>query len=213
MEDFAFGFITLAMGIVFCFFGLRIFGITLPMFGFLAGFIAGVTGMDALLGGGVFSTITGWAVGIVLGLLLAALSYVFWYAGVLIAAGATGAQLGSGVMGAFGADDGFLVVMVMAVLATLFVVVALVLALPVWVVIFYMAISGAVGIVTGFLLMINTFGIEELDKGTAWAAVNASILWVLVWAACAAVGMWVQVRWITDLEIPDQRWSRMQFAT
>jgi hypothetical protein len=61
--------------------------------------------------------------------------------------------------------------------------------------------------------MINTLGIEELDKGTAWAAVNASILWVLVWAACAAVGMWVQVRWITDLEIPDQRWSRMQFAT
>ncbi|HEX5165319.1 MAG TPA: DUF4203 domain-containing protein [Thermomicrobiales bacterium] len=213
MEDFAFGSITLAMGIVFCFLGLRIFGITLPIFGFMAGFILGATGIEALFGDGFLSTISGWAAGIVLGLLLAALSYVFWYAGVLIAAAATGAQLGSGLMGVFGVEDGFFVFLVAAGLALLFAFVALALALPIWTVIFYMAMSGAVAIIAGFLLIVNTFDIEDLEKGSAWASVNASWLWVFVWAALAAVGMFVQARWITDLEFPDQRWSRMQYAT
>jgi hypothetical protein len=213
MEDFVFGLFTLAMGGVFCFFGLRIFGLTLPIFGFMAGFIVGATAIESLLDDGFLATITGWASGILLGLLFAALSYVFWYAGVLIAAGSTGALLGSGLMGLFGLDDGFLVFLVAATVAIVFVALALILALPVWAVIFYMALSGAVAIVGGFLLMINTFDIEDLEKGTAWAAVNASWLWVFVWAALAAVGMLVQVRWITDLEVPEQRWSRMQFAT
>jgi hypothetical protein len=213
MEDFVFGLFTLAMGVVFCFFGLRIFGITLPIFGFMAGFIIGATGVDALLGDRFLSTVTGWATGILLGLLFSALSYVFWYAGVLIAAGSTGALLGSGLMGVFGLEDGFLVFLVSATMALLFAAIALILALPVWAVIFYMAMSGAVAMVGGLLLMLNTFDTEDLEKGTAWASVNASWLWVFVWAALAAVGMWIQVRWITDLEIPDERWSRMQFAT
>jgi hypothetical protein len=213
MEDFVFGFFTLAMGVVFCFFGLRIFAITLPIFGFMAGFLVGATGIDSLLDEGFLSTITGWATGILLGLLFAALSYVFWYAGVLIAAGSTGALLGSGLMGLFGLEDGFLVFIVAATMALVFVVLAFVLALPVWAVIFYMAISGAIAIVGGVLLMINTFDMEDLEKGTAWAAVNASWLWIFVWAAVAAVGMLVQVRWITDLEVPEQRWARMQYAT
>ncbi len=213
MEDFVFGFFTLAMGVVFCFLGLRIFGITLPIFGFMAGFIVGATGIDALFDDGFLSTIAGWATGILLGLLFAALSYVLWYAGVLIAAGSTGALLGSGLMALFGLEDGFLVFIVAATMALVFVILAFILALPIWAVIFYMAMSGAVAIVGGFLLMINTFDMEDLEKGTAWAAVNASWLWIFVWAALAAVGMLVQVRWITDLNVPEERWGRMQYAT
>jgi hypothetical protein len=213
MEDFVVGLFILIMGAAVCFFGLRVYILALPIFGFMAGFYVGAAGIEALFGDGFLSTVSGWVAGLLVGLLFALLSYLIWYVGVCIAAGSTGALLGSGLLGLFGLDDGLLVFLVSAALAALFIVGAVLLALPVWVIVISTGISGAATVVAGSLLMINTFDVEDLERGTAWAAVDASWLWLIVWGVLAGAGIAAQVRSITAIELPEDRWSRMQYAT
>ena len=59
------GLLTLFLGYVLAFAGYRFFAVLLPIFGFLFGFGFGAQMIQALFGGGFLSTLTSWAVGIV----------------------------------------------------------------------------------------------------------------------------------------------------
>jgi len=65
----------------------------LPIYGFFFGLSFGAHSVQALFGDGFLSTTTSWVVGFFVGLLFAVLSYFFWYAVVLIAAGVLGVLL------------------------------------------------------------------------------------------------------------------------
>lgn len=207
MADVLVGLLLIAFGLIICFAGLRVFIVALPLLGFVIGFYIGAAGTRALLGEGFLSTATGIIIGLVVGLVGALLSYAVWYAGMLLAASSSGALLGSGLLALFGVDSGWALAIAGAVGAVIAVAVAWVVALPIYVVIINTAFAGASGATAGALLVFDQIKRADLGYGSAWAVIEASPWWLLVWIALAAIGLGNQLQSITATRLPEERWA------
>lgn len=194
------------LGLLVCFAGLRVFFITLPIVGFISGFYLGAAGIAAAFGEGFLSSLTAIFAGIVLGLIFAVLSYLFWYIGALLAAGSVGAFIGSGLMNALGIETDWIVFLAATTGGIILFALALILALPVYVVIVNTALFGAAGVIAGVLLLFNQIDRVHLGYGLVWAMIEASLFWLIVWIALSAVGMVLQLRTVAAVRLPEDRW-------
>ena len=132
MDDILIGLIAVLVGAAVCFFGLRVWFFMLPIWGFVAGFFLGATAITGIFGDSFLSTVSGWVVGFIVGLGFSFISYLYWYLGAIIAAGSIGAVAGSGLMGAFGVENDWVLFFAALAGAILFALAAFILALPVW---------------------------------------------------------------------------------
>lgn len=194
------------LGLVVCFAGLRVFFVALPIIGFVSGFYVGAAGIAAMFGEGFLSSLTGISAGLVLGLVFAMLSYLFWYVGALLAAGSAGALIGSGFMNAIGIETDWIVLLAAATGAVLLFALAFILALAIYVVIVNTAFVGAAGVIAGVLLLFNQIDRVHLGYGLVWAMIEASWFWLIVWIALSAVGMVLQLRTVAAVTLPEDRW-------
>jgi hypothetical protein len=210
--DILLGILLVLFGLVITFFGIPVFFATLPLLGLIFGFFVGAAGVEAVFGDGFLSTVTGWIAGIVVGVLFAVLSWFWWYAGVLIAAGAFGTALGTGFMEAIGSDREWLIFIAGLIGLAVAIGLTLVLDLPVYIVIFSTAFAGATVLVTGILLVFNQVNYEELGYGTAVAIIEESWFWVMVWAAVAVIGLTAQLLMKSAVQVPEERWTTAQHA-
>jgi hypothetical protein len=208
MDDVLVGLLALVLGAAVCFLGLRIWFVLLPIWGFIAGFFLGADFVTAAFGDGFLSTVTGWIIGIVVGIALAVLSYFIWYAGAIIVAASVGALIGSGLMRAFDVNTDWVVFIVALAGAILFGLIALLINFPVYIVIINTALAGAVAAVTGAMLILNRIDLDELENGPAWAFISESWFWVLVWIVVAALGMGYQLTTLEEAAFPEDRWTR-----
>jgi hypothetical protein len=210
MDGFFLGIMDLLIGLGLVFAGLRVFFAVLPIAAFLIGGYVGFVAVHQLFDegfiGGMISVLAGLAVAIGLALV----SYLLWYVGALIMAGAAGALLGSGLMAALEVDANWVVVLVALAGAALAAGLAYVLNLPALVVIVTTSLVGAALAVLGALFVLNRVDPEDLEQGPAITLVNESWFWVLVWAVVAGVGIWFQYQSSKDIELPEGRWSRLQ---
>jgi hypothetical protein len=210
MEDFLIGLAILVIGAGVCFLGLRLWFIVLPIWGFVAGFFLGATAITDLFGDGFLSTVTGWVVGIVVGIGFAVLSYFIWYAGAIIAAGSVGALAGSGLMRAFSVDSDWAIFLVALAGAVLFAFVAFIIALPIYIVIVNTALAGAAAAVTGAMLVLDRIDRADLQFGSAWAMIQESWFWLLAWIVLAALGLGYQLTTLAEAVLPEDRWTRVE---
>ena len=126
----------------------------------------------------------------------------------MIAAGSVGALAGSGLMSAFDVETDWIVFLAAAAGAFLFALIAFVLALPIWIVLFSTAFAGATGVIAGVLLVFNQLDLEDFDRGAAWAVIEDSWFWLVVWMVIAVLGIAVQIRSIAEAALPDDRWTQ-----
>src|SRR5262249_33723619 len=112
--------IAILLGLALSLGGYRFFIILLPIWGFFAGFSATGTTIRGLWGTGFFNTILSWVIGLLVGLLFAALAYLFHYAAIIIRGATVGYQLGIGFMTWIGFKLGFISVLVGLILAVIF---------------------------------------------------------------------------------------------
>ncbi len=208
MGDFIVGLSVLLVGAAICCIGLRLWFITLPIWGFFAGFFIGADLVTAIAGDGFLSTVAGWLVGAAIGVGFALVAYYVWYAGQIIAAGSLGALLGSGLMAAVGVDSGWIVFLIAVLGAGAVSLAALALDVPKYLVAFSTALAGATAVVAGLLLIFNRVDLEHFDLGAAWAMIDDSWFWLIVWVVVAAVGLSAQLRGIEELNLPRNRWAR-----
>lgn len=208
--DILVGLILALIGLAACFMGLRMFFAILPIFGFVSGFFIGLAGVNAIFGDGFFATTTGIIVGFIVGAALAILAYLLWYVGALLAAGSTGALIGSGFMQAIGVSSGWLVFIGAATAAILVFLLALWLALPIYVVIVNTGFLGAGAMVTGAMLVFNQMSRTDLGYGAAFAAIGESWFWMIAWIALAVAGILAQIQMIASVTLPEDRWSAAQ---
>jgi hypothetical protein len=147
----------------------------------------------------IASTLTGETnIGIVLGLVLAALSY-FWYYGAVILLGASvGYTLGAGLMAAIGLD-GFLSVVVGLIVAAVVGFGVLVLAVPAFLVVFLSAIGGAAAVVNGVLILLGRVALEDVDFGLTQGLYKEGVIAIVAWIVIAVVAMWWQLRDLADM--------------
>lgn len=190
------GLLALSLGVLFLFIGYRAFLILLPVGGFVAGFILGAELIASLLDQGFLATLTGWIVGIVAGLIIALISYFIFSFGVIILSATFGLLLGAGIVTALSVDSGLISAAAVIGGAVIGIVLAIILDIKKYLVIFVTAFGGAVAAVTGLMLVLNRIGLEELQSGSNLIQdiVNNSFFWILIWIAFGVLGIAVQVR-------------------
>jgi hypothetical protein len=206
--DILLGLLAIVIGVAVCLAGLRLFFLMLPVLGFIVGFVAGAALVTAIFGDRFLATTLGIIVGVVLGVLFAAFAWLYWYIGVLLAAGSTGALIGAGIFAAFGVDNGWVLFFVGAVVAALFVFAAMAFAYPIYLVVVTTAFHGAAVAIGGLLLTINRIDRDELATTDLWQKINDNwFLWI-IWIVAAVIGIFFQLQTIRDLVLPSNRWER-----
>ena len=145
--------LAVVLGALFAFGGWRFFLILLPFWGLFMGFNIGTEGARALIGDGTFATLTSWAIGIVLALVFAIFSYLYYYAAIAVLAGTVGYLIGASAWGLIGSDDGLIAFILGIALGAIFAIATLMLNVPKYLVIALTAIGGAALVVGGWFIL------------------------------------------------------------
>jgi hypothetical protein len=186
--------IAILMGLALSLGGYRFFVILLPLWAFFAGFSSTATAITGFWGTAFLATAVSWVVGILVGLLFAALAYLFYYAAIIILGGVIGYQLGVGFMTWIGFKLGFITMLVALALAIIFAFGAWYLKVPKLVIIVLTSLAGAASLLAGVFLAFGTISLADLQWGAVGAVVRQSWWWALVYLALALLG--VAAQWL-----------------
>jgi hypothetical protein len=184
------------LGAAFLLAGYRFFLVMLPIWGFFGGLWLGAYSVNLIFGTGFLASTTGLVMGIVVGLIGAVLSYLFYLVGVLIVAAAFGGALGSGVMSALGFDPWLIMAIVTLASALVAAGLTLLLNLQKVVLIIFTAMAGAVLVVLAGMLVFGQMTVADLQAGgnLIQPVFQGSWFWGLVWLALTAAGAMLQFR-------------------
>ena len=193
LEGILLGLVALVIGAAFTFYGFRFFLILLPLWGFVIGFSAGAQLLALLFGEGFLATVSGWVVGFVFGIGFALISYLWYWAAIVLLAGGVGYEIGLGLM-ALVNITGWLAVAIGLILAVIFVVGAIALHVPRLMIVVMTAIGGAAILTGGVLMVIGTIQPGQLDSGIVGAILYRNWLWGLVFVVLAVAGAYYQLK-------------------
>jgi len=202
------GIIAIALGAGIMLMGYRLALILLPIWGFFFGFLLGAQLLQEFFGDGFLATTTSWVVGVILGLVFAVLSYLFWYIAVVILFASVGYWLGWGFMTLIGfSETGLVAVAIGLLLGAVFAVAAFVTGVPLAALVVITAIGGAHALIAGILVLIGTIPVEALGSGVVRAIITANVGWWLLALGLAIVSIMFQLKTIGEyvLEPPAAR--------
>jgi hypothetical protein len=205
-EGIVLGLIALGVGAAFTFYGFKFFLILLPLWAFVVGFAAGAQALSALFGDGFLATVTGWVVGFILGAVFAVISYLWYWAAIVLLGGGLGYTIGVGLMGWLNIH-GFLAVVVGVVVGAVFAVGTILLRAPRILVVVFTSLGGAATVVGGALLILGRIPVGGFGDGVLAAVLEDNLLWFVAWIAIAALGVVYQARMVapTD-ELDASQW-------
>jgi len=144
LEGIVVGLLAIGIGLAWAFYGLRLFAILLPLWAFFFGLVAGAQWGTDVFGQGFFATVLSWGLGLVFGIVLAAISFFWYYAAIVIAGGAVGYMLGIGFFEYLGfSGDGIIIVIIGLIVGAIFAIGTFLLGVPVLLVMAFSAFSGA----------------------------------------------------------------------
>ena len=204
------GILAVALGLALVFRGFRLFLLVLPLLGFVGGFLLGAGLVEQLLGEGFLATFAGWIGGFLFGLVMAVLSYLYYWLAVGVLGGFLGYQATLGLLAWLGLGDGGAAAMLIAFVVALGVGLAfLLLNMPTVLAIVGTAIAGAGLVVAGAALALGLAPHGQLTDGVFGVYRSEELGWlgVLVLVGLAMGGMLYQARSLTpdDAAIrPDQ---------
>ncbi|MFN2136196.1 MAG: hypothetical protein ACK2UK_09595 [Candidatus Promineifilaceae bacterium] len=188
--------LALALGIAFCFLGIRTFLVFLPVWAFFAGFWLGALVTNFTLQQGFLGTVNGILAGFILGTVFAIVAYLKFPLGIALVTGAFAAAVVNGVLQVLGLAPG--IAIAVAVLAAAVVAVWAIFRFQ-WDRILIMAITalgGASLLLLAPMLLLERVTLSQLQaSGSAIAPIVAdSWWWLLAWLALAAAGFAIQWR-------------------
>jgi hypothetical protein len=167
--------VAILVGLVMAAFGTRLFYILLPLWGFLTGFMLGADLVASIAGEGLFATLGGWLAGAGLGLLLAALSGLWFYGAVLVLGAGLGAAVASGLLASLGIDGG-LVTLIVGLAAGIAVGVVVILTdAPALLVAAITGYGGATWALAGALLLLGRIQLADLHGVGAAGALRGDV--------------------------------------
>ncbi len=201
LEGILIGLLGLVLGAAFCFAGYRYFLLLLPIWGLFVGFMAGWQATATLLGEGLFASTIGIVVGIVLALVFAVLSYLYWWGAVLVIAGTLGYWVTQWALGLIGfSTDGFVITLISIAAGVAVALVGLLLNAPKYVAIILTAFAGAAWIAVGIALVLGVIKPDTLEGGAIVAVYAQGWLWIAIWAVAAAAGIVAQLAMTSRME-------------
>ena len=203
-EGIVIGALGVLLGAAFAFAGFRYFLLLLPVWGLFVGFMVGAGATATLLGEGFLATTIALVVGVIVALVFAALSYLYWWGAVAIVAGTLGFWVAHWLMVVVGfSTDGVVTTIVAIVAGVAVAFVAFILNAPKYVAIILTAFAGAAWLSAGIALFLGVIKTDELPNGALAAIYTEGWLWIAIWAVVAAAGIIAQLqmtaRWQQDI--------------
>jgi hypothetical protein len=207
--DIVIGLVGIVVGLAITMAGLQYFYLLLPIWGFIAGFITGAAGVTALFGDGFLATGLGLIVGLVVGVLFALISYLYWYFTVVIVAAYAGGILGASLFASIGIDSSWVLFIIAIGFGMLFALAVLIFDYPIYLVIVNTAMAGSAIVIGGVLLVFDKFDRDDIGTGALWERINDHWYLWLIWVAGAAIGIGAQLAMRAATQLPEGRWTRM----
>jgi hypothetical protein len=195
LEGILIGLLAIGIGLAWAFYGLKLFAILLPIWAFFFGLVAGAQwGQDIFGQSGIFTTVLSWGIGLVFGIVLAAISFFWYYAAIVILAGAAGYFLGVGFFEYLGLGTGVIVVIIGLIVGAIFAIGAFALGVPVLLVMILSAFSGAAAVVNGVFILLGQIKLETLDSGVFGSLLHNGLLATVAWLVVGAAALFYQLR-------------------
>jgi len=194
LESIIVGLLAIGIGLAWAFYGLKLFTILLPLWAFFFGLVAGAQWGTDVFGQGFFATVLSWIIGLVFGIVLAAISFFWYYAAIVILGGAVGYALGIGFFDWLGLGTGPIVVIIGLIVGAIFAIGTFLLGVPVILVMVFSAFSGAVAVVNGVFIFLGQVKLEDLGWGLFGSLLHSCILAVIVAVVLGAVALYWQIR-------------------
>lgn len=206
-----FALLSIVIGASLVLVGYRFARILLPLMGFLLGLsIGGAVISD--IGGTVFlGTALGIVVGIISGLVLAALAYFYYYLAVVIAAASLGYWAGSGLILLLGFSPGLLSVLAGLGVGALVGALSVISNVPKYVLITLTSFAGAITAVGGVMLLFGQIPLDAFSYTTASIAVSNSFIWTVIAFGLFGVGVISQIATTNNYELAE--WNTGQHNT
>jgi hypothetical protein len=194
IEGILVGLLAIVIGAAWAFYGLKLFTILLPIWAFFFGLVMGGQWAQQIFGEGFFSSVLSWGIGIVFGLVLAAISYFWYYAAIVILAGAAGYSLGVGFFEYFGFGTGVIALVVGLVIGALFAIGTFLLGVPVLLVMIFSAFTGAAAVVNGVLILFNQIPVGAINVGIFGSLIHQGVVGTVAFLLIGAAGLIYQMR-------------------
>lgn len=193
----------IAIGLVVALLGVKLFRLLLPVIGLVTGAMAGFIGMQAVFGTGVVATTLAVVLALIVGVLLAILSFAFFDFAVVVYIALLGAAAFAYLGVALGLrEDGFLVFMLGLAGAILAALYASYGAVSLQIVMALTSFIGVAYVLAGVFLVAGNVSIDELNEngiaGTIVKVVDQSFLWFFVWVGGSLAAWAVQMRALFD---------------
>jgi hypothetical protein len=194
LEGIIIGLLAIGIGLAWAFYGLKLFTILLPLWAFFFGLVAGAQWGADIFGQGFFASVLSWGIGLVFGLVLAAISFFWYYAAIVILGGAVGYALGVGFFEWLGFNPGILIVIIGLVLGAVFAVATFALGVPVLLVMAFSAFSGAAAAVNGILILLGQIKVDDLHGGIFGSLLSNGIIGIGLFLVLGVVALFWQIR-------------------
>jgi len=194
LEGIIIGLLAIGIGLAWAFYGLKLFTILLPLWAFFFGLVAGAQWGADIFGQGFFATVLSWGIGLVFGVVLAAISFFWYYAAIVILGGAVGYALGVGFFAWLGFDPGIIIVLIGLIVGAIFAIGTFVLGVPILLVMAFSAFSGAAAVVNGILIFVGQIKLESLDSGIFGSLLANGILGIGLFLVLGVVALMWQIR-------------------
>jgi len=201
LEGIVIGGLGVVLGAAFCFAGFRFFMLLLPIWGLFVGFMAGAGATSVLLGEGFLASVTGIAVGVVVGIVFALLSWFYWWGAVLVVAGSLGYIVTHWLLVVIGFNpEGWLAVLISIAAGVAVAIVAFLANAPKYVAILLTAFAGAGWLAAGIALFVGVINPDDLPNGALVAVFTEGWLWIVIWAVAGAAGVVAQLQMTARME-------------
>jgi len=195
LESIVIGLLAIGIGLAWAFYGLKLFTILLPIWAFFFGLVAGAQwGQDVFGQTGIFTTVLSWGIGLIFGLVLAAIAFFWYYAAIVILGGAVGYALGIGFFEWLNLGTGIIAVIIALIVGAIFAVGTFVLGVPVILVMVFSAFSGAAAVVNGVLILLGTIKLDTLDTGIFGSLLTNGVVGIVAFLVLGAVALYWQIR-------------------
>jgi hypothetical protein len=211
IEGILIGLLAIGIGLAWAFYGLKLFTILLPLWAFFFGLVAGAQWGQDVFGQGFFTSVLSWIIGLVVGIVLAAIAFFWYYAAIVILGGAVGYALGVGFFDWLGLGTGVIAVLVGLILGAIFAIGTFVLGVPVILVMVFSAFSGAVAVVNGVFILVGLVKVQDLGWGIFGSLLHQGALGVIAAIVLGAAALYWQIRdvggSITSIERSSYRYA------
>jgi hypothetical protein len=183
--------------------GVKLFRLLLPLVGFVAGIMVGFGGVQAVFGTGVVSTTIAVVVAVIVGAIMALLSFLFFELAVIVLSMVVGASLMTFLGVAIGLENAGFILFLLGLSGAIFgFLVSAGSGLSAAFVIFVTSMLGVGYILAGVLLLVGTISLDSLSNTGIIPAVvetvDQSFLWLFVWIAGTIVSMNIQTRALAE---------------